>query len=43
LYEGKFAPTEEEQERKALMSIVPKKRGATIEKLMEESKEPRSN
>jgi hypothetical protein len=42
VYEGKFAPTEEELDRKALMSVTPKKRGAAIGKLMEESKEPRS-
>jgi hypothetical protein len=34
--------TEEELDRKALMSLVPKKRGETIEKQIEESKDPRS-
>jgi hypothetical protein len=42
IYEGKFAATEEELERKVFMAPVPKKRGATIDKLMEESKEPKS-
>lgn len=41
IHEGKFSSTEEERERKALMSLVPRKRGATIQKLMEESKEPK--
>jgi hypothetical protein len=39
---GKFAPTEEELERKVLMSVVPKQRGETIKKLMEESKDSKS-
>lgn len=39
---GKFAPTEEELERKALMSFIPKQRGETIKKLMEESKDSTS-
>jgi hypothetical protein len=42
IYEGKFAATEEELDKKALMSLVPKKRGKTIEKLIEESKDPKS-
>jgi len=42
VYEGKFAATEEELDRKALMSLVPKKRGETIEKQIKESKDPRS-
>jgi hypothetical protein len=41
LLEGKLAVTEEEMERKALMSVVPKKRAATIQKLIEDSKEPK--
>lgn len=42
IYEGKFAATEEELDRKALMSLVPKKRGETIEKQIKESKDPGS-
>lgn len=42
IYEGKFAATEEELDRKALMSLVPKKRGETIEKQIKESKDPES-
>jgi len=42
IYEGKFAATEEELDRKALMSLVPKKRGETIEQQIKESNDPRS-
>jgi hypothetical protein len=42
IHNGKFAPTEEELERKALMSVVPRQRGETIKKLMEESKDSKS-
>lgn len=42
MYEGKFVATEEELDRKSLMSLVPKKRGETIEKQIKESKDPRS-
>jgi hypothetical protein len=42
IYNGKFTPTEEELERKAMMSVLPKQRGETMKKLMEESKDSKS-